>query len=209
MDLITDGLIIAAAAFAGTYCHVLARRVRALRDLESGIGGAITRMTRALEDARRALGDAKSANRECHNELRALIGRAEAASGQLRILLAATRDLPEPPAPAWSRPLAVPAPEWDDEPAEARPGGASCSSPAPRAERRPPPRLPLRASMPLTAPAASAQAALEDELERALHKTPGPSRSMAAVPTPRARHLPASEEEILAALSDIANPGRS
>ncbi len=101
MDIITDGLLVAGALFAGTYCLVLAHRVRALKDLRSGVGGAIMGMTHALEDARRALEETKAASRDGNKELRELIARAEAASGQLRILLAATRDLP--PGPAESR----------------------------------------------------------------------------------------------------------
>jgi hypothetical protein len=103
VTLIIDGLLVAAAVFAGTYCFVLARRVRALKDLDTGIGGAITRMTQALEDARRALEEAKSAGREEHRDLRQLVGRAEVASAQLRVLLAATRNLPEPEAPSAPR----------------------------------------------------------------------------------------------------------
>jgi hypothetical protein len=99
MDLITDGLLLAAASFAGTYCYVLARRVRALKDLDSGIGAAIMRMTHALEEARRALDEAKSASQRGNRDMRDLAARAEAACGQLRMLLAATRDLPPAPAP--------------------------------------------------------------------------------------------------------------
>lgn len=94
MNIITDGLLIAGALFAGTYCYVLGQRLRTLRDLRSGVGGAIVGMTRALEDARRALDEAKATSRDSNQELRDLIARAESVSGQLRILLAATRDLP-------------------------------------------------------------------------------------------------------------------
>lgn len=94
MDIITDGLLIAGALFAGIYCYVLGQRLRTLRDLRSGVGGAIVGMTRALEDARRTLDEAKATSRESNQELRDLIGRAESVAGQLRILLAATRDLP-------------------------------------------------------------------------------------------------------------------
>jgi hypothetical protein len=113
VDLIMDGLLVAGALFAGTFCSVLSRRVRALKDLDSGIGGAITQMTRALEDARRALEDAKTASRDGRQDLKELITRAEAASAQLRILLAASRDLPQPsphPQPATPPQSAPPAP---------------------------------------------------------------------------------------------------
>lgn len=117
MQLITDGLLVAGALFAGIYCWVLSRRVLALKNLDSGLGGAITQMTRALEDARRALEEAKTSNREGRQELRELINRADAASGQLRILLAAGRDL-APPAAASTE--TEPAESWPTEPVAER-----------------------------------------------------------------------------------------
>ena len=45
MDVIMDGLMIAGASFAGVYCWVLSSRVRALKSLDSGLGGAIVQLT--------------------------------------------------------------------------------------------------------------------------------------------------------------------
>jgi Domain of unknown function (DUF6468) len=108
MDLITDGLLAAGAVFAGLYCFVLARRVRALTDLDTGIGGAITTLNRQLAQAEAALAAAKTASAEGRDELRELIASAEAASGRLRMLIAASRDPEEranggPAAPSASR----------------------------------------------------------------------------------------------------------
>ena len=36
-----NGLLIAGTLFAGLYCYVLAGRVRALKSLDSGLGGSI------------------------------------------------------------------------------------------------------------------------------------------------------------------------
>jgi hypothetical protein len=138
MQIIMDGLLVAAALFAGTYCWVLSRRVLALKDLDSGLGGAITQMTRALEDARRALEDAKTATRDGRQEQRELITRAEAASGQLRILLAASRDLAPEPVARLERaapPHAPRAHQRHPEPPARAPQPARAPAPEPEAPR--------------------------------------------------------------------------
>jgi hypothetical protein len=96
MTVIMDGLLVAATIFAGTYCWVLSRRVRALMDLDKGLGGAITTMTRQIEQAKLALDEAKAAGRGNREELQALIGKADAAAVQLRLLMASQRDADRP-----------------------------------------------------------------------------------------------------------------
>ena len=41
MSLIADGLMIAAALVSAIYCHVLAGRLRKLKELDGGVGQAI------------------------------------------------------------------------------------------------------------------------------------------------------------------------
>ena len=52
MDLLMNGLLLAATLFAGGYCWVLARRVRDLKSLDRGLGGSIVTLTRQIELAR-------------------------------------------------------------------------------------------------------------------------------------------------------------
>jgi sRNA-binding protein len=111
MQVIMDGLLFAATLFAGTYCWVLARRVRALGDLDKGLGGAITTMNRQIEQARAALAEARGSSRESRAELKALIEEAEDAAHQLRALLAALHGAKRPAARPAPRPTtAKPAP---------------------------------------------------------------------------------------------------
>ena len=56
MDVIMDGLLLAASLFAALYCWVLSRRVRALQSLDAGLGGAIVTLTRQIELARASSG---------------------------------------------------------------------------------------------------------------------------------------------------------
>ena len=99
MDLLMNGLLMAATLFAGGYCWVLARRVQDLKSLDRGLGGAIVTLTRQVELARTTLEEAQSSSRDTRQELGQLVARADGAAGQLSILLAA--------APGRRRPLAA------------------------------------------------------------------------------------------------------
>lgn len=105
MEVITNGLLIAATLFAGLYCWILARRVRRLQSLDSGLGAAIVTLTRQIELARATLEEARSGARETRQDLAQLTARADAASAQLRLLLAAAERMPVP------APLAAPSSE--------------------------------------------------------------------------------------------------
>lgn len=105
MDLLTDGLLMAATLFAGGYCWVLSRRVSDLKSLDKGLGGSIVTLTRQVELARRTLDEAQGNAGEHRDELEQLVKRANIAASQLKMAVAAARgvDLPAPtsaPAPA-------------------------------------------------------------------------------------------------------------
>jgi len=106
MDLLMNGLLIAATLFAGGYCWVLARRVRDLKSLDSGLGGAIVTLTRQVELARTTLDEARAASRDTRQDLAQLISKADGSAGQLRMLIAAAPA--PPPAPATPAPVAQP-----------------------------------------------------------------------------------------------------
>ncbi len=118
MDLLMNGLLTTATLFAGGYCWVLARRVRELKSLDSGLGGAIVTLTPPVELARTTLEEARSASRDTRHDLAQLVARADGAAGQLRMLIAAA-PMPQPapqrapldPAPSASTPEPAPEPE--------------------------------------------------------------------------------------------------
>jgi hypothetical protein len=192
MTVIMDGLLVAATIFAGTYCWVLSRRVRALMDLDKGLGGAITTMTRQIEQAKLALDEAKAAGRGNREELQALIAKADAAAAQLRMLMASQRDIDRPRVRARADSEAAPRTRSVlDELTEE-------DAPAPRHElgaaERPVPR---RAERPLDddpTPKPRAVVSFDSILRKPL------------APKPKGK---SSEDEILAALSAMAGPRRS
>ena len=142
MDLLMNGLLIAATLFAGGYCWVLARRVRDLKSLDSGLGGAIVTLTRQVELARTTLDEARAASRDTRQDLAQLVAKADGSAGQLRMLIAAA---PAPP----PRPRAPRRPSHSRVAAARRPQ-TRCRNPRPssrsarrrRAEPRPAPRAP-------------------------------------------------------------------
>lgn len=113
MDLLMNGLLLAATGFAGTYCWVLARRVRDLKSLDKGLGGAIVTLTRQVELARTTLEEARTSSNDTKSDLAQLVQRADTAAGQLRMLIAAApRPAPAPP-PSTPATPANAAPEPD------------------------------------------------------------------------------------------------
>lgn len=93
MDVLMNGLLLTATLFAGGYCWILSRRVRDLKSLDGGLGGAIVTLTRQIELARGTLEEARTATREKARDLNQLIARAEAATATLKGTLAAARDI--------------------------------------------------------------------------------------------------------------------
>lgn len=92
MALIADGLLIAAAIAAAFYCHVLALRLRRLRDMDGGVGAAIAALSGQVEEMRAALAAARAVSGESARALSETTARAEIAAGRLELLLAALHD---------------------------------------------------------------------------------------------------------------------
>jgi len=88
MDLISDGLLFAGTVAAAFYCFILARRVRGLTDLDTGLGGAITTLSRQVNDMKASVDVAKQVTGASAKELVAMTARAEIAAGRLELLLA-------------------------------------------------------------------------------------------------------------------------
>lgn len=92
MDLIADALLIAGALGAALYCRTLARRLGALKDLDSGLGAAIAALSRQVDELRASLDAAKSVSGDQTREVAQLTARAEMAAGRLELLLAALHE---------------------------------------------------------------------------------------------------------------------
>jgi len=205
MDVLMNGLLLAATLFAGSYCWVLARRVRDLKSLDRGLGGAIVTLTRQIELARGTLEEARATTRDTGRDLNQLIGRAESAAATLKGALAAARDL-ETRVVAAGVPAAPPV-RPEPEPA-----------PAPMRERAPAGAPNLRLAVPAAEEEPEAEAeprfvaasgramALEDFVPKPRSLPPMESplrpRAVAASPVPR------SEDELMEALSALATGGR-
>lgn len=92
MELIADGLLIAAASTAALYCWVLSRKLNDLRNLDQGLGGAIASLSAQVEETRASLVDAKAATQERSKHMGELTSRAEIAAGRLEMLLASVHE---------------------------------------------------------------------------------------------------------------------
>lgn len=92
MELIADGLLIAGALAAALYCLVLSRRVSALKNMDSGLGGAIAGLSARVEQTRVSLADTKAATSDMTRNLQNATARAEMAAGRLELLLATLHD---------------------------------------------------------------------------------------------------------------------
>ncbi|MEO1000856.1 MAG: hypothetical protein AAFW69_09710 [Pseudomonadota bacterium] len=88
MELIADGLLIVAAAVAGVYCIVLARRLHRLSDLDSGVGGAIAQLSRQVTELKSTLDAAKRGATGSARTLEDAVARATAAADRLERLIA-------------------------------------------------------------------------------------------------------------------------
>jgi hypothetical protein len=95
MQFIADVLLGAGAVAAAGYCLVLARRLRALTQLESGMGSAIAVLSAQVDDLTRALAAARGASNGAVSTLEERTRRAEAAAARIDLLLASLHDLPD------------------------------------------------------------------------------------------------------------------
>jgi hypothetical protein len=170
MDLLMNGLLMAASLFAGGYCWVLARRVRDLKSLDKGLGAAIVTLTRQIELARVTLDEARASSRDTRQELAQLVAKADAASNQLRLLLAATpKPTPAaPPQPVAIEPQPKPAPASESVAPVAPAASSFADVPKPRALARV--ENPLRRARGESEPARS-----EDDIIEALRQLAGGS----------------------------------
>jgi hypothetical protein len=92
MEMIADALLIAGAGAAALYCRVLAGRLQALKNLDSGLGAAIAGLSRQVDEMKVSLDAAKAVSGDQSRSLSQLTSRAEMAAGRLELLLAALHE---------------------------------------------------------------------------------------------------------------------
>ena len=100
IELMLQAALLAGSVMLGLFCLVLARRLRRLNDLETGLGGAIAVMAAQVDRLERAIVLAKDEARAASEALAAEVQRArrERAVLELRqkIACAAGVDAPAP-----------------------------------------------------------------------------------------------------------------
>ncbi len=99
MGLIADVLLIAGALGAALYCMILARRIKSLSRLDTGLGGAISALSQQVEDMRASVKAATQASGTSMKDLMEVTGRAEIAAGRLELLLSTVHERGKPPKP--------------------------------------------------------------------------------------------------------------
>jgi len=92
MEMLADALLIMGAAGAALYCRILAKRLGALKNLDSGLGAAIAALSRQVDELRGSIEQARAASGEQTRSLSQLTARAEMAAGRLELLLAALHE---------------------------------------------------------------------------------------------------------------------
>ncbi len=97
--MILQGALIAACLAVSLYCHVLARRLRKLNDLETGLGGAIAVMTAEVARLEAAIAAARDEAAQAGRMLAAEVERARDERLRLRL----GQDLGEGIAPSRAR----------------------------------------------------------------------------------------------------------
>lgn len=92
MELLMNGLLMAATLFAGGYCWVLSRRVKDLKSLDKGLGAAIVTLTRQIELARTTLEELRNKEKTGRKELQSLITKAQDSADALVRVTHSARD---------------------------------------------------------------------------------------------------------------------
>ncbi len=92
MELIADGLLIAAALAAALYCYVLSVKIKNLMRLDSGLGGAISALSLQVDEIQASVRAATKASGASMNELVDITSRAEIAAGRLELLMVSVHE---------------------------------------------------------------------------------------------------------------------
>jgi len=78
---------------------ILARRIKSLSRLDTGLGGAISALSTQVEEMRASVKAATQASGTSMKDLMEVTGRAEIAAGRLELLLSTVHERGQPPKP--------------------------------------------------------------------------------------------------------------
>jgi len=92
MEFLADGLLVVGSVTIAVYCFVLARRLSALKNMDSGLGRAIGELSDQVSQTRTSLKETRDQTEEITKDLASLTARAEIAAGRLEILLATVHE---------------------------------------------------------------------------------------------------------------------
>jgi hypothetical protein len=99
MALIADVFLIAGALGAALYCMILARRIKSLSRLDTGLGGAISALSKQVDEIQASVKTATKASGASMKDLQEVTGRAEIAAGRLELLLSTVHERGQPAKP--------------------------------------------------------------------------------------------------------------
>lgn len=106
MRLIADILMLGGLVAATVFIAVLARRLKQLTQLDTGMGAAIVGLSRQVGELETTLARMRAAAQDSSADLAAATARAEAARRRLEMLLSVLPDEPAPGVPAVPAPVA-------------------------------------------------------------------------------------------------------
>ena len=94
MEILTDGLLLAASIVATGYCYILSKRLRRFTTLETGMGGAIAVLSAQVDDMTQVLEKARQTASGAEIRLKELTQQAATQARRLELMTAALHDLP-------------------------------------------------------------------------------------------------------------------
>ncbi len=92
MTIIADWLLFLAALGAAFYCRVLANRLRALNNMDTGVGNAIATLSERVDSLQTTLSSLSDQTAERAARIEALTQEADAASRRMELLLASLHE---------------------------------------------------------------------------------------------------------------------
>ena len=92
MTFIADALLLLAAISAAIYCRILAIRLRALSNMDAGVGGAISTLSEQVDTLKTTLAAVSAGNEESAKRIIVLTTQADAAARRLELLLASLHE---------------------------------------------------------------------------------------------------------------------
>lgn len=95
LDILSDIVLGIGALGAGAYCYILGLRLKRLRNMEEGMGAAVSVLAHQVSQMSQTLERTKSAASLSAENLEKITDRAESSARRLELLIASLHDLPK------------------------------------------------------------------------------------------------------------------